>query len=167
MFKVGDYIIYGNTGVCKVEDIGTLNKTGISNERIYYTLTPIYSESSKVFTPVDNKKIVMRPIITKEEAISLIDDMKNIETIDQENDRNIEEVYKEELKSCNLREYVRLIKTLYVKKQDRISQGKKATGTSEKYFNIAEDMLYGELAVALNMNKEEVVKFIENKMEEE
>lgn len=29
MYELGDYIIYGNHGVCKVEDIGSLDIAGI------------------------------------------------------------------------------------------------------------------------------------------
>lgn len=29
MFSVGEYIVYGTTGVCKVEEIGTLQMSGV------------------------------------------------------------------------------------------------------------------------------------------
>ena len=32
MYKIGEYIIYGNDGVCKVEDVGVLNISGINKK---------------------------------------------------------------------------------------------------------------------------------------
>jgi CarD family transcriptional regulator len=46
MFAVGDYIIYGSNGVCKVEAVGLLDMSGIPKDRQYYTLQPIYAKTS-------------------------------------------------------------------------------------------------------------------------
>ena len=40
------------------------------------------------------------------------------------------------------------------------------TYSDEKYFRLAEDNLYGEVAVALSMTKEEAKAFVEQKVEE-
>ena len=36
MFEIGDYVICGNKGVCRVEDIATLDITGVDKKRKYY-----------------------------------------------------------------------------------------------------------------------------------
>ena len=41
MFEVGDYIICGNNGVCRVENIGPMKISGMKKDRIYYTLSPV------------------------------------------------------------------------------------------------------------------------------
>ena len=46
MFQVGDFIVYGSTGVCEVESIGTLDIPGMSKDRVYYTLRPCYEQRS-------------------------------------------------------------------------------------------------------------------------
>ena len=70
MYEIGQLIVYGNEGVCRVEEIGTPKISGVDKHRDYYTLAPIYREG-KVFTPVDSK-VFMRPVITREEALALI-----------------------------------------------------------------------------------------------
>src|SRR5690554_4768253 len=75
MFKIGDLIIYGHTSVCRVKDITTLNLPLMADEdreRLYYILEPLY-EDSTIYTPVDNPKVFMRPIISRERAEELID----------------------------------------------------------------------------------------------
>lgn len=160
MFDVGDYIIYGANGVCKVEKVGTVSVAGIPKDKMYYTLVPVYSKGSTVFTPTDNQKVVMRPVISKEEALSLVDSIKEIEMIKEKDDRMQEVKFKESLKKCDCKECIRIIKTLYQKKQTRIAEGKKITAGDEKYLHIAQDYLYGELAIPLQMEKKEVEAFI-------
>lgn len=160
MFEVGDSIIYGNNGVCTVEKIGPLDSAKTSNSRSYYTLSPCYSSGSFIYTPVDNEKVLMRPAMTKDEAIQLIDDMESIELLEIKDEKSGEMRYKEALRKCDVREVVKVIKTIHTRKQTRLSEGKKITATDERYFNIAEERLYGELAVSLNMNKDEVRKHV-------
>lgn len=164
MFEVGDNIIHGGSGACRVEKIGALN-TGVKG-RIYYTLVPYYIKGSSVYTPVDSDKVIMRPVMTKEEVMSLIDDIKNIDTLWVKDEKKREETYKNAIRSCDARELVKIIKTIYLRKKERVAEGKKMTYSDEKYYKLAEDNLYGELAVALSMTKEEAKEFVERKVEE-
>ena len=43
MFEKGDYVIYGNNGICRVQDITTLTIPGIDKNRKYYLLKPVYA----------------------------------------------------------------------------------------------------------------------------
>ena len=46
MFEKGEYVVCGNKGVCVVEDVTTLNISGIDQERKYYILKPVYMAGS-------------------------------------------------------------------------------------------------------------------------
>lgn len=165
MFELGEFIVYGRNGVCKIIEIGTLDVGGASKDKLYYTLIPMYSDKSKLFTPVDNKKVIMRSVISKEEANALMDDFENIETILVEDDVRREDVYKKSIKRCDSRELVKIIKTIYLRKQLRISEGKKVTISEEKYLKMAEDSLFGELSIPLEMEKDKIHKFVMAKLE--
>ena len=54
------------------------------------------------------------------------------------------------------------IKMIYERKQKRLAQGKKCTATDARYFQMAENLLYMELGVALGKPKEEICKTIIN-----
>lgn len=69
MFEIGEYVVYGMNGVCRVEEIGTMDLGGIDSDKLYYTLLPIYTKGSRVFTPVDNQKVIMRAIISKKKPV--------------------------------------------------------------------------------------------------
>ena len=158
MFKVGDYVIYGNAGVCRVEDIGPLSIG--SKDKDYYTLVPVYGRNSRLYTVVDSDKVVIRPIMTKEESDALIDEMEDIDTLWIGDEKRREEIYKETMKTCDCKAWVQIIKTLYLRKLDRLAKGKKVTSSDERYLHMAEDNLYGELAFSLEMPKEKVGEFI-------
>lgn len=164
MFHAGEFVVYGSHGVCKVTDVGCLNLPDAPNGRLYYTLEPCRILGGKVFTPVDNQKAIIRPVISKDNAMALIDDMTDIETLWVPNERKRESYYKDALRKCDCRELVKIIKTTCLRKQSRAAAGKKVTAGDEKYLHLAEAILYGELAIALDMEQEQVKQFIANRI---
>ena len=160
MFKIGDLIVYGNAGVCRVTEIGKPPLKGIPEGQDYYTLEPYYSEKSVIFTPCNNEKVVMRPIVSRDEADELIRKIPAIGFLGITDEKKREECYKETIRTCDPHMFVSIIKTIHARKQQRISEGKKVTASDEKYFQIAEEKLYGELAIALNIDKHEVKDYI-------
>ena len=74
-----------------------------------------------------------------------------------------ESQYKETLRKCDCRELLRIIKTIYQRMQARIAEGKKVTSSDERYFQLAEDRLYGEFAIALGIERDQVKDFIAGK----
>ncbi len=125
MFKEGDFIIYGSNGVCQVEHIGSMELQGVPDDKMYYTLVPVYEKKSRLFTPVDNHKVVMRPVISKKEACDLIDHMQEMQVFEIQNEKNRDTVFKEALKTGDCEELVRVIKTDTRKSRSVRHRGKK------------------------------------------
>lgn len=165
MFRKGEYVVCGNKGVCVVEDITTLNITGVDKEREYYILKPVYTSGSTVYVPVDSTKESIRKVLEREEANKLISGIPDIPLITIANDKLLEQEYRGCMKSNNCEEWVKIIKTIYLRKQKRLEAGRKVTAVDAKYFRIAEDNLYGELAISLDMPREEVENYITSEME--
>ncbi len=160
MFEKGAYVVCGGKGVCLVEDITTLNISGVDKEREYYILKPVYTAGSTVYVPVDTAKESIRPILSREEAKELIRVIPQIPMITITNDKLLEQEYRGCMRSNNCEEWVRILKTIYLRKQKRIEEGRKVTALDAKYFRLAEDSLYGELAVALDVPRENVGEYI-------
>lgn len=165
MFEKGEYIVYGTSGVCKVEDITTMNLDGISKEKLFYILTPLCQNGGRIFTPVDNQKTLMRPILSQEEAKKLIKDIPRIEGLWIVNDKQREVTYRECMRNCDCRGWIKIIKTLYLRKIERAAQGKKVTATDEKYLKMAEEHLYLELSIPLEITKERMEAYIIEQIE--
>ena len=156
MFGIGDYVICGNKGICEVENITTLNISGVDREREYYILKPLYMSGSTVYVPVDSPKESMRKALRREEAERLIEAIPEIPLLVITNDRLSEQAYKDCIRTNGCEELVKLLKTIYTRKQKRLKDGRKVTAVDAKYFHMAEESLYGELAVALNISRKEV-----------
>ena len=67
MFQVDEVILYGTTGVCKIQDICEKNFGGVCTR--YYILKPLLQETATVFVPTENKKLTrkMHPLLSPED----------------------------------------------------------------------------------------------------
>ena len=157
MYNVNDYLVYKND-VCKVKEI----KKAYIKDIDYYFLCPKEDESLIIKVPVSNKEI--RNIISKEEALNLIDKIKNIPELDI-NDKNLENQYKDLMNNHNLEDIIKVIKTTYLRNKKREDEGKKIGEKDNLYFVKAENRLYDELSISLNMTSKEVKNFIIQKFE--
>lgn len=166
MFEVGTYIVCGCHGVCKVESIGHLEFMGGEKSKLYYTLSRVYQKSSLIYIPADNDKIIMRPVLKRENAEAFFGCIKGAEIFWIANEKRREEVFRTALRTCDCVEWVKIIKTIYERKQVRISQGKKAVTGDEKYLHSAEENLYGELAISLDMDRNHVERYITEQIEQ-
>lgn len=167
MFAKGEYVVCGNKGVCMVEDITTLNISGVDKERKYYILKPVYMAGSTVYVPVDTAEESMRRVLSKEQADELIQGIPDIPLITITNDKLLEQEYRGCMKTNCCEEWIKIIKTIYLRKQKRLEAGRKVTAVDAKYFRLAEDNLYGELAVSLSMPRETVESYITEEMDKQ
>ena len=167
MYETGDLIMYGNEGVCKVEAVGVPDIPIMGTKRVYYTLLPQYQDG-KIFTPVDTKTF-MRRVITKEKAEKLIADIPSVkaEIYENNNMRFLSEHYQSFFDSHQCSDLLKLIRDVYLKACDAKEHGKKLNQVDEKYMRRAEELLHGELAVALGIPKEEVKDYIMRSVEGE
>ena len=164
MYKKGEYVVVGNKGVCTIDNITTLDISGVDKEREYYILKPVYVPQSTVYVPTDNAE-TMRRVLTRDEVEHLIREIPEIPLIDTVNDKLLEQEYKGCMKTNSCVAWVRIIKTIYLRKQKRLEAGRKVTAVDAKYYRIAEDNLYGELAVVLNIPKAEVEYYITSEID--
>lgn len=164
MFKIGDYVVVGVNGICQVEEITTLNLDGVDKSRKYYLLHPVFSDKSTVYKPVDTASETVRPALTKDEAKALVDEMKSIPVAVIKDEKSLEATYKELIRSQDPKALVQLIKTIIQRKEARLSKGFKVTALDARYFKQAEESLYGELAVALDIPRTEIKDYISDKI---
>lgn len=167
VFEIGEYVVCGNKGVCVVEDITKLNISDVDKEREYYILKPLYMAGSTVYVPVDSSEKSMRRVLKRDEAQKLIKGIPDIPLLVITNEKLSEQMYRECIKTNDCQELIKIIKTIYMRKQKRMQAGRKVTAVDAKYFHMAEDSLYGELAVALEMPKDEVESYITREMNRE
>ena len=161
MYKVDDMVMYGSFGICKVTAIEKRNLTG--KEQEYYILKHINSEKNNFYVPTNNDTALskMHRICSKAEVDELISHMNSEGLIWIDNDIKRKEEYSRIIKDADKRELIMLIKTLYLRRRELIESGRKMRSSDENYLRLAEDMLFGEFAYALGIDRSEVVEYIE------
>ena len=166
LYQTGELILYGGTGVCRVVDIVTRRFSRSEPEKLYYILSPLYS-SGTITTPVENGKVFTRPVISREEALALIDSIPTIQVSAYHNPnlQQLENHYKAAMESHDCRDLLRLTMSTYQKKLEREQAKLKFGAVDRRYMERAEDLLFGELAVALGISRESVQQFIEDRLQ--
>ena len=145
-----DYIVYRKE-TCKI----------IEKEDGYYRLVPVNDTSIKYKVPVDSN--FLKKVITKEEIDRLLLEIPEINTIDL-GEKQIEQEYKELMKSGTHEDLVKIIKTSYLRNQIRILNNKRLSEIDDEYFRRAEKYLYEEIGIVLNLSFENTKEYIINKL---
>ena len=161
MHKVDDYVMY-KKDVCKIREI---RKNKINGNE-YYILVPVDDDSLVIEAPVDNRMGFIREIISKKDAEKLIEVIPNIEPVNVISNAYIDKVYKELLYKGTYEDLIRIIKTAYLRNDERAKNKKKLSDKDSTYFNKAEKYLYNELSISLGMNYNETKEYVINKVQE-
>ena len=162
MYTVGDKIIYGESGVCTVEKIAPLEISGYSPDKLYYHLTPLIG-SGTFFTPVDSATY-MRPVMSREDAETFILSIPAIDPAICNDNRfnHVDAFYKDLFKQHSCEALVAIVKGLRLRMAERKTKSSRAEATLKR----ARDMLHGELAVALDLELQDVEAYIRNRIGE-
>lgn len=156
MYEKGEYVVYGQNGICLVQDVVQLQMSGAEKSRWYYVLIPAANNGNTIYIPVDNEKLVIRKVLSEAEAEKLRNEIAQLEPLEIAGEKMRELEYKTALRSCDCTKWAQLIKTLYLRKQERLSQGKRMTSTDERYLRQTEECMYQELAMVLGEDKKEL-----------
>lgn len=160
--KIGCYVVKTMDKVCRVENIVKMDKS----EKEYYLLIPINEKSAKVFVPVERAESSMREVMSREAVMRLIKKIPQIEETYVDNEKLREQKYKEVIKSYDPELLVGIIKMIFLRNKKRMENGKKSTATDQKYFKLAEDFLYSEMAFVLQIERSEIQQMIRTTCEQ-
>ncbi|MGI6736373.1 MAG: CarD family transcriptional regulator [Anaerovoracaceae bacterium] len=165
MFKAGDMIVYGGTGVCRVVDITVPEFAKEHGNREYYQLEPIY-ENGTIYAPVDNENLSMRYVMGKEEADQMIAMIPEIQTEEfkEKSTQKLTEHYKSRIRGQNCEDLICVIRSAHKKKIKAEEENKKFGQIDKKFMKKAENLLFGELAIALEIDKDDVAGYIAAKV---
>lgn len=154
-FAIGDLIVYGETGVCRVDDI--VERVFLDEMQLCYKLQPIY-QSCVIFTPVENGNVFMRPILDRDSAEALIKGASATAPVDYAASapRELSAKYDAVIKSHDCTEWLGLVISIRTKKDIAIAGKKKTSAVDERFGKKAEDLLFGELAAALGVTKSDI-----------
>lgn len=164
MFKKNEKVVLRNTGVCEIVEIKNENFGGGAQD--YYILVPVFKDkTSRVMIPCDSCQ-QLRKLISKEEALKIIDDIPNNQDIWIQDPRKRKEEFFNILSSGDEAKMSELLSTIYSKKIE-LAKNKKMLNTNDKLvFDQVEAVFYQELAIVLELEYREVMDFILNRIKQ-
>lgn len=71
-YEIGDFVSKPVTGICKIEDVLSMDPMGGKNTKLYYLMKPVEDEKEKIYVAVSNADEKMRSCLTEEEAWDLL-----------------------------------------------------------------------------------------------
>ncbi len=163
MFEKGQMVVYGTSGICRIEDIREEQFSSASREtHLYYVLKPVDSPTSTKYVPVHNEQLTakMRPVPGKEEIDAMLRSTQDSTVSWISDPRSRTETYTRIFAGGVGVDLLSLIRCLRRKKQERVAAGKRLYAADEKLLAAAERMVCEELSYALAIDKEEVPDYI-------
>lgn len=161
MFEVGQVVVHKDHGLCEIK--GTEFISYVSKD--YFVLYPENNKNTKILVPCDMIESICRHVISKEECLSIIDQIKDMDKEYIVDNKKRKEEYVKMLQSGNLFEIVHLIKMLRNLFEDKKASNKMIGTIDTSIYNDAVNKLYSEIRYVLGLNSfEEVETFIESRI---
>lgn len=156
MLNIGECVIYGSHGLCRVDDILVPSFLERGKEKEYYQMVSAVDAGSVLYVPVDGAEDRIRDVIGTDDAESLIDEIVETPFLELPEGKKAEPAIMEVIKRNLTDEMMSLVKSLRRIKAVREAEGKKFAALNEKYLNMAEKLLYTELAFSLKTEKDDI-----------
>lgn len=166
-FEVGEHIIYCSKEICLINKIVEKCFDGINKEK-YLQLVPIDTKNSFYYVPCSQCELKIRPLLTKDQVYSLIDEIPNISSVSAnwcEDKRERKNMFNSVLKSDDYHRLIAMIHSLHVHRDHQILIGKKLPAADERAMSEAEHLIHREFAFVLNIKEDDVVKLIQDRLE--
>ena len=164
MYCVGDQVIYGIHGVCRIidEDCRTVDRKQMN----YLVLEPEGQPGSRYLVPTHNAAAMakLRKILTSEEmeALILSDTVRSAEWIRDDNQRK--QIYRDLVSGGDRVSIMRMVHLLYTHKAEQSAAGRKVHQCDDNFLRDAEKLLSGEIAIAMGMTYEEARNYLREKL---
>lgn len=164
MYQIGEKIIYGGNGVCVIDEIKVIETPHTGEAQQYYVIRPMFQDC-KISVPVDTT-VFMRPVISQAEAEDLVDSIPRVEVEPYYNSalRQLQEYYDAKINTHRCEDLLEPTMSLHRKKLRMLEQKRKFGAIDERYMKRAEELLFGELAAALEIQRDEVRQYIEDRL---
>ena len=164
MYQIGDLVVYGVHGVCRVadEEIRSIDR----KQAAYLVLEPVGQEGARSLVPTHNAVAMgkLRPMLTREAMEKLLSqEWTDDSWIADENRRK--QVYRELIGSGDVLSLARMISTLYRHRKQQRGCGRKVHLCDDNFLRDAEKLLSGEIAVVLGLSPDEARNLLRKRMD--
>lgn len=163
---IDEYVSYRRNGVCRIADITTEN-FGRQGRKQYYVLRSVYDKNVKVFVPIGSElEKEMKSLPTKNEVMRFISEVSGTE-IEWSEDSKMRASYFESLMAEGDRTKILCMMLKLRGRRDRLDKmNKKLKANDAKFLAMSENLITGEFAFVLDIQRSEVIPFITERLAE-
>ena len=164
MYQVGDQVVYGIHGVCRVS---ALEERVIDRKRVtYLALEPMGQEGAKYLVPTHNAAAMskLRSMLTPSELEALLHSSP-VRTDGWIRDENLrKQTYRELISGGDRQKLMQMVHTLYHHRAAQTAAGKKVHQCDENFLRDAEKLLAGEVAIVLGLEPDAAKKYVKEQL---
>ena len=165
MYSVGDWVVYGVHGVCRV--IGTEKQLVNRKRTQFLVLEPLAQSESRFYLPSENPTAMakLRAVLSREELTALIssDEVRQDAWIHEENQRK--QYYRELIGSGDRTALLKMVATLYRYKAMQAAAGRKFHQSDENFLRDAEKLLSSEISLVLELSAEQAREYLREQLQ--
>ena len=150
-FKVGDKIVHSRDGLSTI--VGETNIAG--ND--YFVVVSLKGNRENIYVLKSRTESIIRPVMNEKEAKEIIAYMKSVPAAFISNTKQRRDLYKKKLLSGNVQDLAYLSRQLYFfNYYNSIGQVVKLGPTDLQMLKDAESILFDELAISFNVDRDKV-----------
>ena len=149
MFEINDVVVYGQNGVCHVVDVcpSPFDK---KDTRDFYVLCPaLNTDRSTIYVPVEAAEGRIRPLMTADEAKTLLARIEEIAPLAVEAEKMRRDLYRQAVTEARPEGYVAVLKAVARRRADALRAKRQLAGADAEYEQKAKTILSMELSYAL------------------
>ena len=160
MYQIGDDVIYGIHGVCRVVGMEVRN---VDRKKVeYLVLEPLEQTGAKFYIPSHNPAAMakLRPVMTKAELDSLlrVESLRENAWIEDENQRKL--YYRELITGGDREALLRMVGTLHRHKEAQAAAGRKFHLCDENFLRDAQKLLNNDFSFVLGIEQSQVGQYV-------
>ena len=131
----------------------------------YFVLSPCFAydftHGYQCFIPVDKADLLLRPLLTKEEALDLLKQVPSIEILPKVGPHERKTQFQNLVNSGNRIDSLRVILTLLAYREERIRLNKAFSDFDTRLLRTLTGLLRDEISVVFNLSPNEIPSFVE------
>ncbi len=162
---VGQLVVYGKMGVCRVIDC-TMMSFDAADKSEYYVLEPLRDKRSVVYVPCDNAMLMarIRPLLTRAEIDALLAGVSETEVAWVDDRVERASTFRRILGAGDRQQIVRMVHCLLHKRAEKAAAGKRLSGADEAVLQECMRLIEEEFSLTLEIPTEEVAAYIEHRL---
>lgn len=164
MYQIGDVAFYNAYGICTITGIEDREFNGEAQP--YYVLHSTHYPTLTLYHPVNTDNPQLKKMLSETEATQLLDCFKQPASNWEDRPNTRTQQFKSILNSQDHLQIAQLMNTLSRKKNELEAQDKKLSPQDAQTLQRIAPILYDELAMALNVTKEQITAKIEKLMQQ-